>query len=77
MCHSRPFWLISELRTSGIGDHGREGLQDFISSHNCSHICLALKLASSEMLQITLDKNLEAGGEGGPEEAQENSSDEE
>nr|VWP02366.1 APH domain-containing protein [Ganoderma boninense] len=54
--------------TSGIGDHGPRGLQDFISSHTCNHICMALQLASTEILQNTLDELLLAGNTKAPEE---------
>ncbi|KAI1785491.1 kinase-like domain-containing protein [Ganoderma leucocontextum] len=45
--------------TSGLGDHGFKGIQDFISSHNCNHICQGLDLASSQILQDTLDDLLQ------------------
>nr|VWP01454.1 Lmo1883 protein [Ganoderma boninense] len=48
--------------TSGIGDHGPKGLKDFVSSHTCNHVCFALQLASSEVLQNTLDDLLAGVG---------------
>lgn len=46
-------------RTSGLGDHGPKGIQDFITSHTCNHICQALELESSQVLQDTLDDLLQ------------------
>ena len=71
---SPPSQPIIEPRTSGIGDHGVKGVQDFISSHTCSHICLGLQLALPERMQITLDAVTQAGGEETIEEDEENSS---
>lgn len=57
------------FRTSGIGDHGPKGLQDFVNSHGCNYICNQLHLASSRVLQDTLD-DLLLGGANGAEGAQ-------
>ena len=48
-------YLVSISRTSGIGDHGPNGLQDFVTSHVCNYICTGLRLVSSALLQNTLD----------------------
>ena len=29
---------------SGIGDHGPDGIESFISQHHCNHMCKDLKL---------------------------------
>lgn len=42
-------------RSSGLGDHGRHGLQLFIDEHVCNYICRSLKLASRATLQETLN----------------------
>ncbi|KAM5532479.1 hypothetical protein V8D89_013832 [Ganoderma adspersum] len=63
--------------TSGIGDHGPKGIQDFISSHTCNHICLGLRLASLDLLQNTLDRSSEVEGGGTTGDGQENPSNEE
>ena len=47
------------FRTSGLGDHGPRGIQDFISSHACNHICQGLELESPQVLRDTLDDLLQ------------------
>ena len=42
-------------RSSGIGDHGPVGIQDFITNHVCNYICSGLHLVSTTVLQNTLD----------------------
>ncbi|PIL33491.1 hypothetical protein GSI_04114 [Ganoderma sinense ZZ0214-1] len=65
--------------TSGAGDHGREGLQDFVSNHTCNHICWAMQLASREVMQNTLTDifRSQSGAATQDSENQENPSDEE
>ena len=46
-------------RTSGLGDHGSKGIQDFIWSHTCNHICQGLELELCKVLQDTLDALLQ------------------
>ncbi|KDQ50924.1 hypothetical protein JAAARDRAFT_91717, partial [Jaapia argillacea MUCL 33604] len=42
-------------KSSGLGDHGVDGIRDFIQSHQCNTICALLKLASPDVLQASLD----------------------
>ena len=41
---------------SGLGDHGSQGLDDFITSHKCTSICTAMNLCSMSDLQATMSK---------------------
>ena len=34
------------FRDSGIGDHGVDGMNAFLSQHKCSYICRGIKLAT-------------------------------
>nr|VWP02501.1 Reducing polyketide synthase FUB1 (EC (Fusaric acid biosynthesis protein 1) [Ganoderma boninense] len=61
--------------TSGIGNHGRKGLEDFVSNHTCNHICSALQLALPEIMQNTLDEIFSTQGRAASGD-QENPSDE-
>lgn len=73
-----PSQLTTAFRTSGIGDHGDKGLQDFVSSHICNHICLGLQLSSREIMQNALEDIAQTEGEEEAEgEGRENPSDEE
>ncbi|KAG0692692.1 kinase-like domain-containing protein [Suillus ampliporus] len=42
------------LGESGLGDHGFEGIHDFVDSHECSAICRSLKLCEMSAIQNTL-----------------------
>ncbi|KAG1739728.1 kinase-like domain-containing protein [Suillus lakei] len=44
------------LGESGLGDHGFEGIHDFVDSHECSAICHSLKLCEMSAIQNTLWK---------------------
>ncbi|KAL0952448.1 hypothetical protein HGRIS_006717 [Hohenbuehelia grisea] len=53
----------SSSGNSGLGDHGLEGIKDFIKKHTCSTICRAMKLCDSATLEathksLTLDEGL-------------------
>ncbi|KAG2062348.1 hypothetical protein BDR06DRAFT_966143 [Suillus hirtellus] len=54
--------MHTPLGKSGLGDHGFEGLHDFIDSHECSAICCSMKLCDMSAIQITLQtlEDLEA-----------------
>jgi hypothetical protein len=43
---------------TGVGDHGPEGIQDFIDKHSCSVTCRALSLASMDSLAIALEERV-------------------
>lgn len=55
--------LTSPSRKSGLGDHGSKGIQDFINSHSCNHICQGLGLESKQVLQDTFDDLLQEVGD--------------
>ena len=40
---------------SRLGDHGMDGLKDFIASYSCSTICRSMQLSSLDTLSKTLD----------------------
>lgn len=50
MC--RPYATSSLIyghhRESGVGDHGRAGIQQFVERHQCSNMCIAMCLTSLE-----------------------------
>ena len=50
--------LMVPSRMSGLGDHGSKGIEDFISSHICNHICRGLGLEAPAVMKHTLDKVL-------------------
>ena len=39
------------FRDSGIGDHGPDGIEAFISQHHCNNICHGLKLNSLSLVE--------------------------
>ena len=43
---------------TGLGDHGPEGIQDFIDKHSCSVTCRALSLASMDSLAVALEERV-------------------
>ncbi|KAG2030707.1 hypothetical protein BDR03DRAFT_1016858 [Suillus americanus] len=49
------------LGESGLGDHGFEGIRDFVDSHECSAICRLLKLCEMSAIRNTLRKLEEEG----------------
>ena len=51
--------LNAEHRDSGLGDFGMDGLRNFVETHRCNNICAALDLASTEVLNNTLDHMLD------------------
>ncbi|KZP10252.1 kinase-like protein, partial [Athelia psychrophila] len=40
---------------SGLGDHGRQGFENFLENHQCNTICMALDLPSISDMRDTLD----------------------
>jgi hypothetical protein len=50
---------LSRYSQSGLGDHGPEGIRDFIKNHKCTHICSSMNLCTMSTLQDTLDEILE------------------
>jgi hypothetical protein len=42
-------------RGDGLGDHGLEGIKNFVEGHECSRLCKKLALCSIETLVTTLE----------------------
>ncbi|KAN0109248.1 Protein kinase-like domain containing protein [Russula decolorans] len=53
---------------SGLGDHGSQGFDNFITSHKCTGICTAMNLCSMSDLQATMsnwqDSDASSGSDG-------------
>lgn len=52
----------SRTGSTGVGDHGIEGLSTFVDQHECTSICAQLDLENVSMDQLVA-KNSGGGGE--------------